>query len=36
MDLDPLLAQMAGFGWMGLNGIIITPEHSPRVRLTAF
>jgi NAD-dependent dihydropyrimidine dehydrogenase PreA subunit len=33
--LYPPLAQMAGLGWMGLNGIIITPEHGPRVRLAA-
>ena len=31
--LYPPLAQMAGLGWIGLNGIIITPEHGPRVRL---
>jgi len=29
------LAQMAGLGWIGLNGIIVTPEHGPRVRLAA-
>ena len=33
--LYPPLAQMAGLGWMGLNGIIITPEFGPRVRLAA-
>jgi epoxyqueuosine reductase len=33
--LYPPLAQMAGLGWIGLNGIIITPEHGPRVRLAA-
>lgn len=33
--LYPPLAQRAGLGWMGLNGIIITPEHGPRVRLAA-
>ncbi len=33
--LYPPLAQMAGLGWMGLNGIIVTPEHGPRVRLAA-
>lgn len=33
--LYPPLAQMAGLGWMGLNGLIITPEHGPRVRLAA-
>ena len=35
MALYPPLAQMAGLGWMGLNGIVITPEHGPRVRLAA-
>jgi ferredoxin len=35
LALYPPLAQMAGLGWMGLNGIIITPEHGPRVRLAA-
>ena len=35
MALYPPLAQMAGLGWIGLNGIIITPEHGPRVRLAA-
>ncbi|MCJ7717923.1 MAG: hypothetical protein MUO54_15585 [Anaerolineales bacterium] len=35
MALYPPLAQMAGLGWMGLNGIIVTPEHGPRVRLAA-
>jgi ferredoxin len=33
--LYPPLAQKAGLGWMGLNGIIITPEHGPRIRLAA-
>jgi len=33
--LYPPLAQMAGVGWIGLNGCIITPEHGPRVRLAA-
>ena len=33
LALYPPLAQMAGLGWIGLNGIIITPEHGPRVRL---
>jgi epoxyqueuosine reductase len=31
--LYPPLAQMAGLGWLGANGLIITPEHGPRVRL---
>ena len=35
LALYPPLAQKAGLGWMGLNGIIITPEHGPRVRLAA-
>ncbi len=33
--LYPPLAQLASLGWMGLNGLIITPEHGPRVRLGA-
>ena len=33
LALYPPLAQMAGLGWMGANGMIITPEHGPRVRL---
>ena len=33
--LYPPLAQSAGLGWMGLNGLIIAPEHGPRVRLAA-
>lgn len=35
LALYPPLAQKAGLGWMGLNGLIITPEHGPRVRLAA-
>ena len=35
LALYPPMAQRAGLGWMGLNGIIITPEHGPRVRLAA-
>ena len=35
LALYPPLAQLAGLGWMGLNGLIITPEHGPRVRLAA-
>ena len=35
LALYPPLAQLAGLGWMGLNGVIITPEHGPRVRLAA-
>ena len=33
LALYPPLAQAAGLGWMGFNGLIITPEHGPRVRL---
>ena len=33
--LYPPLAQMAGLGWLGANGMIVTPEHGPRVRLAA-
>jgi hypothetical protein len=33
--LYPALAQMAGLGWLGATGLIITPEHGPRVRLAA-
>jgi ferredoxin len=35
LALYPPLAQMAGLGWMGANGMIVTPEHGPRVRLAA-
>jgi epoxyqueuosine reductase len=35
LALYPPMAQSAGLGWIGLNGIIITPEHGPRVRLAA-
>jgi epoxyqueuosine reductase QueG len=35
MALYPPLAQTAGLGWIGLNGIIITPEYGPWVRLAA-
>lgn len=33
--LYPPLAELAGLGYRGLNGLIITPEHGPRVRLSA-
>ena len=33
LALYPPLAQMAGLGWMGASGLIITPGHGPRVRL---
>ena len=35
LALYPPMAQKAGLGWMGLNGIIITPENGPRIRLAA-
>lgn len=35
LALYPPLAQLAGLGWMGANGLIVTPEHGPRVRLAA-
>lgn len=35
LALYPPLAQMAGLGWMGANGLLVTPEHGPRVRLAA-
>jgi Pyruvate/2-oxoacid:ferredoxin oxidoreductase delta subunit len=35
LALYPPLAQMAGLGWLGANGLIITSEHGPRVRLGA-
>jgi ferredoxin len=33
--LYPPLTQMAGLGWLSTSGLIITPEHGPRVRLAA-
>ena len=33
--LYPPLAQMAGLGWIGRHGLLITPEAGPRVRLAA-
>ncbi|MHA2074926.1 MAG: 4Fe-4S dicluster domain-containing protein, partial [Candidatus Hodarchaeales archaeon] len=33
--LYPPLAEKAGIGFHGKHGLIITPEHGPRVRLTA-
>jgi epoxyqueuosine reductase len=35
MALYPPLGQMAGFGFHGRQGLIITPEFGPRIRLTA-
>jgi NAD-dependent dihydropyrimidine dehydrogenase PreA subunit len=35
LALYPPLAQLAGMGWMGANGLLVTPEHGPRVRLAA-
>ena len=35
MALYPPMAQAAGLGWRGINGLIITPEFGPRVRLAA-
>ncbi len=35
MALYPPLAQNAGLGWIGRNGLLITPEYGPRVRLAA-
>ncbi len=35
MALYPPMAQAAGLGWRGINGLVITPEFGPRVRLAA-
>ncbi len=35
MALYPPMAQTAGLGWRGINGLVITPEFGPRVRLAA-
>ena len=35
LALYPPLAQMAGLGWRGQHGMLITPEFGPRVRLAA-
>jgi Pyruvate/2-oxoacid:ferredoxin oxidoreductase delta subunit len=35
LALYPPLAQAAGLGWLAANGLIVTPEHGPRVRLAA-
>jgi len=33
--LYPPMAQAAGMGWRGVNGLLITPDYGPRVRLAA-
>jgi NAD-dependent dihydropyrimidine dehydrogenase PreA subunit len=33
--LYPPLTQLAGLGWISASGLVITPEHGPRVRLAA-
>jgi epoxyqueuosine reductase QueG len=35
MALYPPMAQAAGLGWRGMNGLLITPRFGPRVRLAA-
>lgn len=35
LTLYPPMAQAAGLGWRGINGLVITPEFGPRVRLAA-
>ena len=35
LALYPPLIQMAGLGWLSASGLMITPEHGPRVRLAA-
>ena len=35
MALYPPMAQAAGLGWRGINGLVITPLFGPRVRLAA-
>lgn len=35
MALYPPMAQAAGLGWRGINGLVITPCFGPRVRLAA-
>jgi Pyruvate/2-oxoacid:ferredoxin oxidoreductase delta subunit len=35
MSLYTPLAQRAGIGWIGHNGLLITPEFGPRVRIAA-
>ncbi len=35
LTLYPPLAQAAGLGWLGMHGLLITPEFGPRVRVAA-
>ncbi|MEA2026012.1 MAG: reductive dehalogenase domain-containing protein [Chloroflexota bacterium] len=35
LTLYPPLAQAAGLGWLGMHGLLITPEFGPRVRIAA-
>jgi ferredoxin len=35
MALYPPMAQAAGLSWRGINGLVITPQFGPRVRLAA-
>jgi ferredoxin len=35
MALYPPMAQAAGLGWRGINGLVITLKYGPRVRLAA-
>jgi ferredoxin len=35
LALYPPLTQLAGLGWLSVSGLIVTPEHGPRVRLAA-
>jgi NAD-dependent dihydropyrimidine dehydrogenase PreA subunit len=35
LALYPPLGQMAGLGWRGMSGLLITPRFGPRVRLAA-
>ena len=35
LTLYPPMAQAAGLGWLGMHGLLITPEFGPRVRIAA-